>query len=104
MALSGLHVNCGYAGPFQRRDAAVGILGRVAWSETMAAPGTTTNAAPANSDGAGEPMFQVYAATDAFIAIGKSPNASTGPRVFVPAATRVEVYAEQGDKMAWIAA
>lgn len=104
MALSGIHVTCGYAGPLTRRDAAVGILGKRVWSETLSSASTTTNAAPANHDAAGEPMFQVYASTDAFIALGKSPNASTGARVFVPAATRVGVYAEQGDKLAWVAA
>jgi hypothetical protein len=103
MAFSGLHVVAAYAGSY-RRDTTMAILGRPVWSETLATAGTTTNAAPANSDSAGEPMFQVYAVADAFIAIGRSPNATTGARIFVPAASYVEVYAEQGDRLAWVAA
>jgi hypothetical protein len=46
----------------------------------------------------------VYAAIDAFIAVGTNPNATTGARIFVPAGTRVEVYVQPGDKLAWVVA
>ena len=98
MALTGLHVWCGYAGSPQ------GLLGKGVWSQTMASAGTTTQAAPSATTPQGPPMFQVRASADAFVAIGAAPNATTGTRVFVPAGERVEFYAEAGDKLDWIPA
>lgn len=104
MAFSGLHVTCGYAGSFTNRNTTLSLLGKVVWSQTFASAGTTTNSAPAASDAAGDPMFQVRASADSFVAIGPTPNASTGARIFVPAGERVEFYGQPGDRLAWVAA
>ena len=104
MAFAGLHVTSGYAGSLTRRADTFGVLGRVVWSETLASPATTTNVAPPISDGAGEPMFQVKASADSYVAIGAAPNATTGARILVSAGERLEFYAQPGDKLAWIAA
>lgn len=104
MAFSGLHVTSAYAGPMSHRFAAMPLLGRPVWSETMASAATTAQAAPAVHDAAGEPIFQVRASADSFVAIGASPNASTGARIFVPAGEKVEFYAQPGDRLAWVLA
>ena len=81
-------------GSLTRPAVAFGLLGRPIWSETLASPATITNAAPPISDGAGGFLC----------CCSPAPNASTGTRIFIPAATRVEFYAQPGDKLAWIAA
>lgn len=104
MAFSGLHVTCGYAGGSVARHNDMPILGKISWSQTMASADTTTQSAPAVDDTRGDPMFQVIASADSYVAIGAAPNASTGARVLVLASERVEFYAEPGDKLAWVAA
>lgn len=104
MALSGMHVACGYAGSSTNRWATLSAIGRTIWSETLASPGTTTNTAPASSDTAGDPIFQVRSTVDSFVSLGPVPNASSGPRQFVAAATEYTFYAQPGDKLAWVAA
>jgi hypothetical protein len=105
MALSGLHVTAGYAGPSYRRDKGVNsLLGRIVSSETLATAGTTTLVAPLDSEAMGLPIFRIQASADSWIAIGKAPNASTGPRTLIRANEEYDVYVEPGDKLAWIGA
>ncbi|MDR7147133.1 hypothetical protein [Rhizobium sp. BE258] len=103
MALSGAHIVCGYAGSY-RRDKSQAILGKVNWSEAPATGVTTTNGAPGAHDLYGQPMFRLRASADSYFAVGPTPNATTGPRVFVPANTDYDVFADAGDKVQWVAA
>ncbi len=104
MAFSGLHVVCGFAGSFVHRDKSQPILGKIAWSEAPSTGVTTTNVAPANSDPNGQPLFRIRAAADSWVSVGKAPNATTGTRFLVPANEDVDVFAEPGDKLQWVAA
>lgn len=101
MALSGLHVACGFAGG--PNGANQPLLSNLSWSQTMAAPGTTDNGAPEGS-GNGQPVMQFRASADAFVAVGRTPNAVSGARIFVPAGETVSIYVSAGDKAAWVAA
>jgi hypothetical protein len=70
----------------------------------MATAGMTTNAAPATHDTQGDPVFQIAASSDAFVAIGPNPDATNGPRIFVRGNTDWSAYAQPGDRLAWIPA
>src|SRR4051794_3066466 len=102
MALSGLHVACGFIGETRRYDTS-SLFGHVAWAQTLGSPGTTAQAAPA-SGALGDPVFQVRASADAYVAAAPSPDASSGARIFVPANETVTLYVSPGDKLAWVAA
>lgn len=106
MALTGLHVVCAYPGSTSPQNKVAPTLGRPIWSETLSSPGPTTQASPGTdwANGLGDCIFHIRAAADSYAAIGPSPNASTGTRVFVPAGEFVTVYVTKGDKLAWIAA
>lgn len=106
MALSGAHIACGYAATKGRNGAALPLLNRILWAQTMASAGTTTLGAPPVSDQDGTPIFEIYSAADIFVAIGSAPDATAGkPRIFVPANQTVDIGAENtGDKLAWILA
>lgn len=104
MALSGVHITAGYSGPYGGSHGQVALLGRAVWSQTMASAGTTTNSAPAASDLEREPIFSLYSSADVYYAIGPTPDATSGTRRFLPATTAVDVFAAQGDKVAWILA
>lgn len=104
MALSGAHIVCAYYGlpfndlPFPQ------LLSSLAWSQTMANGGTTTNAAPARATTFGQIIFEVYSSADIYVSYGVAPDATNGPRVFVPAATTCDYLVQPGDKLAWILA
>ena len=104
MAFSGLHVTAGYAGSRGNRSSTLSLIGEVVWSHTFTTAGTTTEVAPPAREGEGDPMFQVIASADSYVAIGPTPNASASPRILVPANAVREFYAEAGDKLAWVAA
>lgn len=103
MALTGIHVACGYPGISGNPSNAQPIVGEVVWSQTFTGAGTTTERAPLNDDGRGKPIFQIHAAVDGFVALGNSsPNASASPRHFIPGnLVPVEFYADYGDYLAW---
>lgn len=103
MALSGVHIVAGYAGSF-RREKSQAILGKIAWSESPANGVTTTGSAPTVHDTLGQPVFRLRTSADAYFAIGVTPNATSGPRVFVPANTDYDVFADAGDKVQWVPA
>ncbi|MBB2818978.1 UNVERIFIED_ORG: hypothetical protein GGD59_002223 [Rhizobium esperanzae] len=104
MAFSGLHVVCGYPGSLFARDKSQAILGKIAWSEAPATGVTSTNAAPGESAGSGQAIFRIRAAADSWVSVGPAPNATSGNRFLVPAATDYDVYAEPGDKLQWVEA
>jgi hypothetical protein len=112
MALSGLHVACSFAGGPGWGRHPMPLLGAPAWSELLAAPGTTTNDADigvvnsGNADltgGVAQPVMTVRCSLDAWVAFGPAPNASTGARVFVEANVDYSFFVNPGDKLAWIA-
>ncbi|MBX4967195.1 hypothetical protein [Rhizobium binae] len=104
MALTGLHVVCGFAGSQIAREKSQPILGKIAWSEAPGSGVTSTNIAPPVNDAMGQAVFRIHAAADSWVSIGPTPNATTGKRVLVPASVDYDVFAEPGDKFQWIAA
>lgn len=104
MALTGLHVICGFAGSSVHRDKSEAILGRVAWSEQPESGVATTNAAPGARDAEGQAIFRIRAAADSWVSVGTAPNPSTGTRFLVAAGTDYDVFADEGDRLKWIAA
>ncbi|MBX5132530.1 hypothetical protein HJB80_07615 [Rhizobium lentis] len=104
MALSGLHIVCGYAGSQTARYTSQAVLGKIMWSEAPASGVTSTNSAPVASDIAGDPIFRLNAAADSWVSIGKTPDATSGTRFIVRAGADYDVYAQPGDKLQWIAA
>lgn len=104
MALSGIHIVAGYAGSIVSRDKSQPILGRIIWTETLITPGTTTNAAPLPSDAEGQPIFRLRCSIDAYVSIGKAPDATSSPRFFLPANTDYDVFPDSGLKLAWVPA
>jgi len=104
MALSGAHITAGYAGPLYNRSFVAPIFGKISWSETMVSAGTTALGAPDAREGAGMPIFRVQSSADIYVSIGAVPNASSGPRTLVRSGQDYDLYAEHGDKLAWVAA
>ncbi|MBC2773426.1 hypothetical protein J5N58_08175 [Rhizobium cremeum] len=106
MAFAGLHVTTGYVGPSYGRNLIKGaaLLTRITGSESLASGGTTTLVAPADHEVMGPPIFRVQAAADSWVAIGPSPNASTGARTLCRAGEDYDFFAEPGWKVAWVAA
>ncbi len=104
MALSGVHITCGYVGAKIADDWVGALFGLVSWSQTMASAGTTSQAAPQIFEHRGTPGFEVYATFDVFIAVGPAPDAVNGPRIFVPAQTTRNIFCNVGDKLAWVPA
>ncbi|ALN73519.1 hypothetical protein [Aureimonas sp. AU20] len=113
MALSGLHVACGFVGGYGRSQAGsvasssiavIPLLSKAVWSETLASAATTTSSAPAGGNGAGAPVFTIRSSIDAWVAIGVAPDATIGPRRLIPAGTDVHLFVDSGDKLAWVAA
>ena len=106
MAFAGLHVACGYAGAPVNKLSGQALMDKVVWSRTMASPAVAAagEIAPGRDSNGGDPVFQIRAAADSWAAIGAAPDATSGPRHFIPANETVTVYGEPGDKLAWIVA
>ncbi len=104
MALSGVHIACGYIGAAGWNGAAQALLGSIAWSQTMASAGTTSQGAPSISQATGAPSYEIYASIDVYVAIGPNPDPVNGPRIFVPALTTRNVFCNGNDKLAWAVA
>ncbi|NKM55795.1 hypothetical protein GFL21_14860 [Rhizobium anhuiense] len=104
MTFSGVHVVSGFAGSQSQRYTSQAILGKISWSEAPASGVTSTNAAPASSDIAGDPVFRINAAADSWVSVGPTPNATSGTRFLVRSGADCDVYAAPGDKFQWIAA
>ncbi|WP_157085665.1 hypothetical protein [Methylobacterium sp. Leaf99] len=105
MSLQGVHIACGFISAPQN----VALLGAVAWSETLAAAGTTVNIAPSSLDTKGSPApaypgFEITASVDCYVAIGKAPDAVNGARIYVRAGETRNIFCQTGDKLSWAAA
>lgn len=101
-----IHVTCGTAGAYSQRRSTLPVeRAELYWSETLSAPGTTTNVVPSVPAGSFASAILCVAAIDvaAWVAIGPSPNASTNPRRFVTVGRDVQLEAQPGDKVAWVA-
>jgi hypothetical protein len=77
MALSGVHVACVNI----NLSNGASLIGKVSWSQTMTAAGTTASSAPNDRN----MSFEISAAADAYVATGATPDAAAGPRVLVRA-------------------
>jgi hypothetical protein len=107
MALSGVHVACGYAGGVAKGGAPMPVIRKPVWSESPASNTPSTNAAPANDAASGDPLFAISTSAAIYVSIGLSPNASVSPRIYVRANDTSDpypVYVSPGDKFAWVAA
>jgi len=112
MALTGMHiVSCGATsaqiyGP---------LITNVLWSQTFTSVTSGVTTLPVNSTG-GPCVVRCYCSADSYVATGQAPatattNATTATptigqqpagRVFVPATTTYDIYANPGDYVAWI--
>lgn len=116
MALSGVHITCAYVGG---RDGEITqgmlLVGAILWSRTMAAPGVTDAVVPGAGEFPNPPfadaVFEVRPSLDIFMAWGPSPDASKAmgstrstARIFIPAGETRDVFANRGDRVAWVAA
>lgn len=104
MAFAGVLVSFGYA---SSND--LNLLGNVAWSELMATPGTTSQAAEdefeaIRKQGSAVRCFEIAASADAFVSVGATPDAATGPRILVRAGETRNLLCKGGDRVAWAAA
>ncbi len=102
MALSGLHVVCGFAGVPSANRSVQPVLNNIQWSEAPASATPTTRTAPGSESGT--PVFRIRTSADAWVAVGNSPVATTNPRVFVAAGADYDLGVSPGDKLAWVAA
>lgn len=111
MAFSGVLVTCGFLGGISRYvepafSNAIGLPGRLAWSEKLTNGGTTTNSAPAANVGQeGQPSFEISNSTagDIFIAYGPTPDLTNGPVLLVRQGDTRNVFCRPGDRLAWAA-
>ena len=102
MALSGVHIECGYAGGQGIGDNYFALRKTLVWSETLAGPGTTSNSAPAaNPKTTGSPIFSIIASQAIFYATGLNPDPVNGPRRFLGAGIKEDLFVNQDDKFAW---
>lgn len=111
MAISGVHIACGFA----YASGGVSLFG-AAWSQTMANPGTTGKTAAAPAVGGNKPTgmpvlcFEVRADRDIWVAIGATPDASQAngegqqARLPIPSGETRYIPCTAGDKLAWTAA
>ena len=106
MALSGVHIACGYVGGAGQRLAIQSLARAPGSSQTMAIAGTSALAAPAFDGQHGAPSFEIRTFTvDIWFAIGPNPDATGGARLPLTVADGPRnVFCSPGDKIAWVAA
>ncbi|WP_439404744.1 hypothetical protein ACNJX9_25335 [Bradyrhizobium sp. DASA03076] len=106
MALSGVHIVCGFTGVHGGGHGGSALLARAVWSQTMGSPGATSNVSPLETPLEGECVFSLFSSADIYFAIGTNPDATSGTRRFLPANTQVDVFGDRagGEKVAWILA
>ena len=104
MAFNGLHVVCGFTGGAGENGTMTPLIKRITWSETFAAGGKTTHAAPEGGQINGDPIFRISTAVAAFVAVGPDPDPVNGPRLYIAAGETNDTFVEPGDKLAWVAA
>lgn len=81
------------------------FLAAAVWSETIAAPTTTKQTAPAAptvSATVGRPVFSFRSSADARIAFGPNPDATAGPRRYLAANMDLDFFEEPIHKLAWV--
>ena len=103
MALTGIHVVCGFAGIDGFENSVPEIIKDAVWSESPASGVTSTNAAP-NAGISGNAVFRVDVSADSYVSVGPTPNASQSPRHFVRAGAPHDIGVKPGDKFQWVAA
>jgi len=104
-SLTGLHVVQALAGGRGWEGAFVEAMRIPRWSETLPVAGATTKSAERSRlHGLGEPVFVLRSSADAFVAAGPNPDASTGPKFFIPADEEYFIAADQGDRVAYASA
>lgn len=104
---NGIFSACGvrvHGGQGENFGPAQGVLQKPLWSQTFTAPGTTTEAAGHGGQKDGEPVFTIFTHGHRFVAIGSAPDPVNGPRRFIKAWEQVTIFAEKGDKVAWVIA
>jgi hypothetical protein len=105
MALSGTHISISAGGTSGKRGLTLPVKRKATLSQTMASAGTTTIALPADAGELGESIFHVINSTAAiYVSIGATPDATRGPRDYIPAGEAWEIGGDVGDKLAWILA
>ena len=105
MAFSGVNIAFGYVsappGP--------ALFGAIQWSQSMSSAGTTGKAAMASDKGppgatGSNLAFEVTSDADIWFAISQTPDAAANKRVLVRAGETRNLFATQGDRVAWILA
>lgn len=101
MALDGVLISFGYT-----NVQSPGLLTHVAWTEQLAAPGTTSQAAEdeyeaIRTQGSAVRCFEIAASADAFVSVGPTPNAATGPRILVRGGETRNLLCKGGDRVTW---
>ncbi|MBA9071636.1 hypothetical protein FHR71_005422 [Methylobacterium sp. RAS18] len=105
MAFTGVSIACGYVSA----PPSPALFGAMQWSQTMSAAGTTGKAATASDKGppgatGSNLAFEVTSDADIWVAISETPDATNGPRVLVRAGETRNLFAKQGERVAWILA
>jgi hypothetical protein len=80
------------------------LRGVISSSQTMATAGTSTIVVPgvAGVSGSGHrPILSISAPAPIFFAVGPTPDATNGARRYMDIGS-VDVFANPGDKFAWI--
>lgn len=104
MALSGLHVECGYAGGPGLQQALIPTNGKLLWSQTLVSGQQTTTPVPGPDQKLGAPILSCRASADMFFAIGRNPDPINGPCRLVRAGTGFEVFPKPGEYLACLTA
>jgi len=96
-----LHVECGQAGLGSQTgtDMPTEIANSLAWSETVAVAGTTSNSVPVSNGSTY--ILALTAEVDMWVAIAASPNAAANPRRRLKAGLTRWFSASAGLKVAW---
>lgn len=103
MALAGLAVTCLATGGPTLVGQLQQLPSRVWWSEDFATDGTTAAMAPSVASEYGPNIFRIFPVVACWIAIGPDPDATTGPRIYLPAQSERDYIVQSGDKLDWIA-
>ncbi len=97
-----LHVECGavLTDGYGRSLLSVEQGGGLAWSETLASAGTTTNTVPA---GGPQLVLTLTAEVDMWVSIGASADATQNPRRRLKAGVTRSFLAIAGHRVSWAA-
>jgi hypothetical protein len=100
-----IHVECGEVRTVGTGIQPIEVAGSLAWSETVATAGTTTNTAPSSPDASISAMvLTVTAEVDVWISLGSSPAPAANPRRRLKAGQTRSFLAPAGTRVGWAAA